>query len=566
MTVGDGCREVARCWRRGTKVPVVPGLFRRIRALAGDGKKQPRSSVSFCHSQFMRLFAVLSIAAGIAFAATSYTATNLRPAGSTVNFANMMGLNNQGEVLGDAVCSGGCFGGANRGPAVWSNGVITPLPIPAGYSYIAVLAYYGLNDSGTVVGTLLVTGTNVSHVVVWTNGVPAILPDAPIPAACSGSGCQCSTGGSSTSFGINTAGHIVGSTTYPTAGPAGSPANPACSATWIYNGSSFRVFQYPGTYPNGVGTEFAFPVPAPCTQLAQGYYPGVGLAFGASLNDADVSLHTLDNFFCGPPFLTGTGFPAADPFVIRANGTTSFLALGTLAAASAGQINDLGDVLGSTDPAHVIIWDGNGVHDLGPSGYAHLNNVGQVVYLDTTHSLGGSCYESGCIGMWQNGVSSTVQLPVGLFAPDDFPAPGPLNDAGQFVAGDGANFYLLSPSGPCAQDVTSQVQITRSGFRYNRTTGLFALIGSVTNTSGSPIPGPISLVVDNLSTNASLYGISGDTLCAAPQGSPYTNIGAVGEGQTLAPGAAISGAINFIDSAQTGITYSLRVLAGPGGR
>jgi hypothetical protein len=74
------------------------------------------------------------------------------------------------------------------------------------------------------------------------------------------------------------------------------------------------------------------------------------------------------------------------------------------------------------------------------------------------------------------------------------------------------------------------------------------------------------LVVDNLSSNASLFGVSGDTLCAAPQGSPYINIGNVGDGQSLAPGAAISGAINFIDPSLTGITYDLRVLAGPGGR
>jgi hypothetical protein len=51
------------------------------------------------------------------------------------------------------------------------------------------------------------------------------------------------------------------------------------------------------------------------------------------------------------------------------------------------------------------------------------------------------------------------------------------------------------------------------------------------------------------------------------QGSPYINIGNVGAGQALAaPGAAISGGVDFIDTAQTGITSSLRALAGPGGR
>lgn len=89
------------------------------------------------------------------------------------------------------------------------------------------------------------------------------------------------------------------------------------------------------------------------------------------------------------------------------------------------------------------------------------------------------------------------------------------------------------------------MSISRTGFHYNHSTGLFALIGSVTNTSGSSIPGPISLVVDNLPASATLFGIEGDTLCATPQGSPYINIGNIGAGQTLAPGASISGSIDF---------------------
>ena len=213
----------------------------------------------------------------------------------------------------------------------------------------------------------------------------------------------------------------------------------------------------------------------------------------------------------------------------------------------------MGDVLGSIDPSHVIIWDNNGIHDLGPSGYGYMNQVGQVVYL-TCETCGGE------VTMWQNGVSAPVQLPSGVAG-----VPAALNDAGQIVISSAAS-YLLTPAGPCAQDVTSQVQITRTGFRYNHSTGLFNLIGSVTNTSGSPIQGPISLVVDNLSPNASLDGISGATLCEVPQGSPYINIGNIGAGQALAPGASISGSIEFIDTAQAGIAYTLRVLAGQGNR
>jgi len=498
----------------------------------------------------MRLPLVLLVTAGIAGAAQSYTATSLQT--STNGFANIIALNNKGQVLGDACDFVGSFlycYGSHRYPAVWSNGTITPLPIPEGYSYVAQLSYYGINDSGTVVGTLQTLGANnvaYNHVFVWTNGVPTVLPDAPIP----GSGTICSTSGSSSSFGINAAGHIVGSTTYP----SGTPGGPSCSGYWVYNGASFRLLPVP--------------IPTVCTQLPGGYYPGVGPGFGAAINDADLVLQTLDNFFCAPPYIPPPGFPGADPFEIQTTGGTSFLPLGTLAAATGSNINDIGDVLGYyTAPTHLVFWDKSGVRDLGQSGYGHLNQFGQVVYLGPgTNAGGASSFESGSFYLWQDGVPTPLQLPAGLFGPDDFPVPSALNDAGQFIASEGQYNYLLTPSGPCGQDVTSQVQITPSGFRYNHSTGLFALIGSVTNTSGAPIPGPISLVVDDLSTNASLYGISGDTLCAAPQGSPYINIGNIGAGQELAPGASISGSIGFIDTAMTGITYSLRVLAGPGGR
>lgn len=516
-----------------------------------------------------RALTMLLLAVGAASAATTYTATNLQPPGSLVGFGNIIGMNNKAQVLGDACADiiGGIVyscSGTNRFPAVWSNGVITPLPIPFGYSYIAQPSYYHINDSGTVVGTLQTPGANnvpYDHVFVWTNGVPTMLPDAPLLGA--GNICTTSSayqsGGSSIAYGINAAGHIVGTTSYPSSTPGG----PSCSANWVYNGSTFRVLEY-GPFP-GAGSlnwpypEWPGPIPSPCLTLPLGPYPGVSsLTFGATLNDADVVLQTEQNYFCGPPY-TSPGVPwSSDPFVTQANNSYSFLPLGTLAGATGTSINDVGDVIGGTDPSHVIIWDKDGVHDLGPSGYPHMNQVGQVVYL-TSSCLG--C--GGGIAMWQNGISTPVQLPSGISG--QF-VPAALNDAGQIVVGNGPSTYLLSPAGSCAQDVTSQVEISRTGFRYNRSTGLFALIGSVTNTSGSPIPGPISLVVDSLPANATLYGISGDTLCAAPQGSPYIDIGNIGAGQVLAPGGSISGSIDFIDTAQTGITYSLRVLAGPGGR
>jgi hypothetical protein len=489
----------------------------------------------------MRLFSILLIAARVAAAAQSYTAVLIPGSsvesvrtGSTIGFANLIGLNNRGQVLGDG-CNIPC-NGLNRFPALWSNGVMTPLPIPSGFVYIAVLQYYAINDSGTVVGTLQVAGSNTGHVVEWENGIPVILPDAPIARACSGPGCTCSTNGSSASYSLNAAGHIVGSTTYPSYTPGG----PACSGFWVYDGANFRILPTP--------------IPAICTSppLPPGYAPGIGVGFPA-MNDADQVVQTVNNFFCGPPYIV-PGFPAEDPALILPNGSYSFLPLGSLAAAAAVQINDLGDVQGFIDDGgvdHVVIWDRNGVHDLGPSGYASLNNVGQVVYRNTN---------SGAFELWQNGVSNPIQLPAGLFNGGQTPAS--LNDAGQFTAGDGVNNYLLTPSGPCGQDVSSQVQVTRGGFRLNHATGHFTQTLTVTSTSASSIIGPISIALDNIPANATLFGIAGATLCDTPQGSPYMNLPIA----SLDPGVPAAATVEFIDTANTGITYNIRVLAGPGGR
>ena len=170
----------------------------------------------------MRLFSILLIAAGMAAAAApSYTATSLSSPGTPYHFVNLIGLNNKGQVLGDTCINGSnCFG-VNRFSGVWSNGVITPLPIPSGYVYLAQLSSYSINDFGLVIGTVQEASSTRTHVVEWTNGVPAVLSDATINGACSGAGCTCSTTGSSASYGLNAAGHIVGSTGYPSYQPGG---------------------------------------------------------------------------------------------------------------------------------------------------------------------------------------------------------------------------------------------------------------------------------------------------------------------------------------------------------
>jgi hypothetical protein len=99
--------------------------------------------------------------------------------------------------------------------------------------------------------------------------------------------------------------------------------------------------------------------------------------------------------------------------------------------------------------------------------------------------------------------------------------------------------------------------MARAGFSYNVVTRRFSQQITVTNTTGNAAPGPISLVLDGLSSNATLYQASGTTdALAAPAGSPYFNI------SSLAAGASVTLTLQFTDPTLGGISYTPRILAG----
>ena len=104
------------------------------------------------------------------------------------------------------------------------------------------------------------------------------------------------------------------------------------------------------------------------------------------------------------------------------------------------------------------------------------------------------------------------------------------------------------------------VAVARGGFVLDRRTGLFAQAITLSNTGANPIPGPIYLVLDSLSANATLPGRSGLTANVAPLGSPYVQV--VGPGASLAPGALVNVALNFANPTRGGITYTTRILSG----
>lgn len=111
-------------------------------------------------------------------------------------------------------------------------------------------------------------------------------------------------------------------------------------------------------------------------------------------------------------------------------------------------------------------------------------------------------------------------------------------------------------------DVSFQVRVTRGGFRFNRASGRFVQSVTLTNTGKSPITGPISLVLDSLSANAALYNQTGVTRATIPAGRSYLVV----QSGDLAAGASASTLLEFTDPTLAAITYTTRVLVGPGTR
>ena len=126
---------------------------------------------------------------------------------------------------------------------------------------------------------------------------------------------------------------------------------------------------------------------------------------------------------------------------------------------------------------------------------------------------------------------------------------------GNYVAGSAVNSLSVAPL-----DVSSLIGVTRGGYALNIVTGRYSQTVKLTNNSGSTIAGPISLVVDGLSANATVFNAAGSTDSLALPVSPYVSSGG------LAPGQSVSVVLQFSNPTKAGITYNTRLLAGPGSR
>lgn len=118
---------------------------------------------------------------------------------------------------------------------------------------------------------------------------------------------------------------------------------------------------------------------------------------------------------------------------------------------------------------------------------------------------------------------------------------------------------------PCAANISASVTIMSQGpLKLNRKTGRYTQTLTLRNGDGA-VSGPVSLVLDSLSSNAALFNITGTTACAAPAGSPYINVD-VGGDSVFSPRERATVTLEFTNPSGQAVMYTTRVLAGAGNR
>ena len=110
----------------------------------------------------------------------------------------------------------------------------------------------------------------------------------------------------------------------------------------------------------------------------------------------------------------------------------------------------------------------------------------------------------------------------------------------------------------CMALAENNAQLTQSGIVRDRRTGTYAQQFTITNNTNGTLTAPFYLVLDNLSSNATLVSPAGTTSNYPPLGSPYVQFPA----GSLAPGASSSIVVQFTNPTNAAITYAGRVVNG----
>lgn len=114
---------------------------------------------------------------------------------------------------------------------------------------------------------------------------------------------------------------------------------------------------------------------------------------------------------------------------------------------------------------------------------------------------------------------------------------------------------------PVVVNYDASVTVTPGPFVFHRGSNEYVQKVTVTNNSGSVIKGVSSLVLQNLSSNATLVNQSGTTVNLAPTGSPYRD-----SHDTLDVGETITYTLKFSNPTNAPITYTPSVYVGAGYR
>ena len=302
-----------------------------------------------------------------------------------------------------------------------------------------------------------------------------------------------------------------------------------------------------------------------------------GSVFVASLNAAGSAL-VYSTYLGGSGFDAGLGIAldaTANVYVTGQTSSTNFTKVSPFQPALGGVINAFVAKIASDfvaapaislSPASLTFPPQN----VGTSAFAPamtITNTGTANLIISTVAVTGGP-NAGDFGKSVDGCTGTTVLPGNncmvqvSFTPS---AAGSRSASLSFtdnVAGSPQNVPLTGTgvATACATDTTSSVSVTRSGFTYNFATQRFYQTVKLTNTGGSPIAGPVDLVLDGLSTNALLFSGSGTTSCAAPLGSPYITAST----GSIAPGGSVSVTLQFTDPTHATTTYHTRVLSGSG--
>ena len=145
--------------------------------------------------------------------------------------------------------------------------------------------------------------------------------------------------------------------------------------------------------------------------------------------------------------------------------------------------------------------------------------------------------------------------------------PEALNNTGQiafyaFFTDGRQGVYRAEPTPSCATDISATVEVANQGqLKFNKKTGRYTQTVTLRNSDGA-VAGPVSLALDGLSSNATLFGANGVTVCATPAGSPYVNV-SIGSDASFGVRERATVTLEFVKPSGQAVTWtSTRVLAG----